>query len=307
MNLKSFEEYLDAPFGINKFEAIEFEELRSYLNERDNLNQVIKNFFKTLKEGNDHISLQTIRDGHEFHLDQIVLANEIIQSKDPFDVLDKQKCSIKLAGLQNSCKEIKSFSNQMYKKYGFALFSNMYITPEGDNNCYTYHVDPHKVFFIHLKGEKNWFFPKEDNQSAFFPEVFDVNENQEYKEVENKLIKQNDSFAISKGIVHKAENVGNETAVHITFPMAQTDQFLLLKSLVNSFMKKFMNEIENNQPDQEPEEVRKMLLNLLDDLDSKNEFMKFKTNYMFRNLYNAKLGRPYAKNVKDRYENIFFK
>jgi len=306
MIIKSIDEYLNAPFGINEFAAKEFEKLRMFLLDHSNLEKIIKSHLKQLRSGDEHLSLQTILNGHEYNLDKNVLMDELIESTDLFSTLERQKCSLKLAGLQKTCPEIEELSVEIYKKYQLALFSNMYISPPGNTNCYTYHVDPHKVFFLHIKGQKKWYFPKEKGEYVFFPEVFDVNENQDYIDIEEKVISPGESFSISKGIVHKAEIYSSDVTVHITFPMAQPDSFLLLRSILRSVIKKYENEHHLNSHQLSLEGIKLNLLETLKTLSPAKEQKKFQADYMFRNLYNFKKGRPYGSKAKEEYEKLFF-
>lgn len=305
MTLKSFQDILDAKFGLIKIDSKELDDLKNYLLDLKNLNSLIKQHFLLLKKGSDHASLQLVLSGESVGIDQMKVINNSLESDSIIDYLSSLPCSVKLAGLQNSDGEIKKLSQYVFKKYGIALFSNMYISPPGDKFCYTYHVDPHKVFFLHLLGVKRWYFPMDKNgEHVFFPEIFEKDQNQVYQDVKTIDFKPGDMYYNSKGIVHKAENLSDETVIHVTFPMNQPDMFNFMKTFIkdsinlSSFEKKKVKELND-------EELYSLLVNKFKDVDINRHIKSFIIKNKMKNLYVSQLGRPHSGKSKDEYERLF--
>ncbi len=140
-------------------------------------------------------------------------------------------CSIKITGLQLVSPEIRSLTQFVFEKFGFAMTCNLYLTPAGEKNCFTYHIDPHKVFILQIWGQKLWHFPldQQTHRHIFSPEVITAEEHQNHSKTFDLLIEKGQGIAISKGILHKAIQTGTGPSIHLSFAGLQPDVYDFFK------------------------------------------------------------------------------
>lgn len=306
--IDNFRDLLNAGFGVKTLDIKEINDLYNTICNEEPIEEMIRNHCAYYLKKPDFVDIQTITKGNSYQVDKTDFVKQILKAENPFDIINQMPCTLKLAGLQVTSPAIKSFLRAVYKKFKISIFSNMYISPPGDTQGYTYHVDPHKVFMIHLRGVKRWFYPIDrQGDYHYFPEIFDSSKNQSFENVQEVDYKPGDIKYTSKGIVHKAINLGTEPVVHCTFPLNQTDNFYLFKEYMSQISDFSVTELNNVQLCKNEDEVKKILKKRFDTFKIKKIVSGHKLKAEMKNLFILKNGRPYSPSAIVNYQKLFLK
>lgn len=134
---------------------------------------------------------------------------------------------------------------------GFAFLTNMYVTPEGNNQGFGKHNDNKDVFIIQLAGRKKWYLQKSTFPlplrhqcvgRSHEPSADTVTVPDE--EIESLVLEPGDLLFVPRGYVHWAQTMKNTTSMHWTLSATLNSEWT---TFLDAFLDSFLFEPEEEE------------------------------------------------------------
>jgi hypothetical protein len=145
--------------------------------------------------------------------------------------------TIILPQLHDSIFNLGEFCRALEEVLSCHMQTNIYLTPqvseEGEaNQGFPPHYDNHDVFVMQISGSKAWRIYGTAVATPFRGERFEVGRHEPGEVTQEFTLNPGDCLYLPRGIMHDAENVGEEPSLHITVGMiTKTWADLLLESI----------------------------------------------------------------------------
>jgi ribosomal protein L16 Arg81 hydroxylase len=123
--------------------------------------------------------------------------------------------TIILPHLHESLFALGEFCRSLEEVFSCHVQTNIYLTPSG-NQGFPPHYDSHDVIVMQISGLKAWHLYETRVETPYRGEGFQVATHQPGDVTHEFTLKPGDCLYLPKGIMHDAENVGDEPSLHIT-------------------------------------------------------------------------------------------
>ena len=123
--------------------------------------------------------------------------------------------TIILPHLHESLFQLGEFSRSMEEIFSCHIQTNIYLTPSG-NQGFPPHYDNHDVFIMQISGAKAWRLYDMPVGTPFRGERFQLDTHKPGEVRQEFTLHAGDCVYIPRGLMHDAENVGDEPSLHIT-------------------------------------------------------------------------------------------
>lgn len=107
------------------------------------------------------------------------------------------------------------FCHHMEMQFSTGVQTNIYLTPPGQQGFNT-HYDDHDVFVIQIQGEKRWRLFDKPLDNPYRGEGFHPSKFKPGDVKEEFVLKAGDCVYVPRGLMHDAQNSGEEPSLHIT-------------------------------------------------------------------------------------------
>jgi hypothetical protein len=145
--------------------------------------------------------------------------------------------TIILPHLHDSMANLGEFCRSLEEVFSCHVQTNIYLTPRVNedgsaNQGFPPHYDNHDVFVMQISGRKAWRLYGTPVETPYRGEQFDVATHQAGEVTESFTLEPGDCLYLPRGLMHDAENVGEEPSLHITVGLiTKTWADLLLESI----------------------------------------------------------------------------
>jgi ribosomal protein L16 Arg81 hydroxylase len=123
--------------------------------------------------------------------------------------------TIILPHLHESLFQLGEFCRSLEEIFSCHVQTNIYLTPSG-NQGFPPHYDNHDVFVMQISGAKAWRLYDMPVGTPFRGEKFQVAAHAAGEVRQEFTLRAGDCVYIPRGLMHDAENVGDEPSLHIT-------------------------------------------------------------------------------------------
>jgi lysine-specific demethylase/histidyl-hydroxylase NO66 len=123
--------------------------------------------------------------------------------------------TIVLNELHDSIPELGAFCRAVEEAFSSQVTTNVYLTPPA-NQGFPPHYDNHDVFVLQISGRKLWRLWETAADTPYRGERFEHSGFQAEKVSREFILGPGDSAYIPRGLMHDAENVGDEPSLHVT-------------------------------------------------------------------------------------------
>ncbi len=123
--------------------------------------------------------------------------------------------TIILPHLHESLFQLGEFARSLEEIFSCHIQTNIYLTPEG-NQGFPPHYDNHDVFVMQISGAKAWRLYDTPVATPYRGERFRLEEHKPSEVRQEFTLRAGDCVYIPRGLMHDAENVGEEPSLHIT-------------------------------------------------------------------------------------------
>ena len=139
--------------------------------------------------------------------------------------------TIILPHLHDSMANLEEFCRSLEEVFCCHVQTNIYLTPPG-NQGFPPHYDNHDVFVMQISGAKAWRLYGTPVETPYRGERFELGHHQAGEPTETFTLEAGDCVYLPRGMMHDAENVGDEPSLHITVGLiTKTWADLLLESV----------------------------------------------------------------------------
>ena len=139
--------------------------------------------------------------------------------------------TIILPHLHDSMFNLGEFCRSLEELFSCHVQTNIYLTPSG-NQGFPPHYDNHDVFVMQIGGAKAWRLYGVPIETPYRGEQFEAGRHQPGEVTREFTLNPGDCVYIPRGLMHDAENVGDEPSLHITVGLiTKTWADLLLESI----------------------------------------------------------------------------
>ena len=139
--------------------------------------------------------------------------------------------TIILPQLHESIFKLGEFCRALEEIFSCHVQTNIYLTPSG-NQGFPIHYDNHDVFVMQVSGAKAWRLYGSPVETPFRGERFELGQHDPGPVTQQFTLNPGDCVYVPRGMMHDAENVGEEPSLHITVGMiTKTWADLLLESI----------------------------------------------------------------------------
>lgn len=144
--------------------------------------------------------------------------------------------TIVLPQLHDSMFNLSEFCRALEEVFSCHMQTNIYLTPRSDdgtgNQGFPPHYDNHDVFVMQISGAKAWRLYGVPVETPFRGEQFEPGRHEAGPVTQEFTLSAGDCVYIPRGLMHDAENVGDEPSLHITAGLiTKTWADLLLESI----------------------------------------------------------------------------
>ena len=123
------------------------------------------------------------------------------------------------------------FCRALENIFSLRVQANVYLTPPGSQGFGT-HYDDHDVFILQISGSKRWRFFQKPIPNPYKGEKYQRGSHTPSDEKRECVLGAGDSIYIPRGLMHEAENYGDQPSLHITVGLlAKTWADLMLEAL----------------------------------------------------------------------------
>jgi lysine-specific demethylase/histidyl-hydroxylase NO66 len=123
--------------------------------------------------------------------------------------------TIVLNELHDSIPELGAFCRAVEEAFSSQVTTNVYLTPPA-NQGFPPHYDNHDVFVLQISGRKLWRLWETAAETPYRGERFELSGFEAEKVSREFVLGPGDSAYIPRGVMHDAENVGDEPSLHVT-------------------------------------------------------------------------------------------
>ncbi len=123
--------------------------------------------------------------------------------------------TIILPHLHDSLFQLGEFCRSLEELFSCHVQTNIYLTPSG-NQGFPPHYDNHDVFVMQISGRKAWRLYGTPVTTPYRGERFRVDTHIPSDVTQEFTLAPGDCVYIPRGLMHDAENVGDEPSLHIT-------------------------------------------------------------------------------------------
>jgi len=123
--------------------------------------------------------------------------------------------TIILPHLHDSMFNLEEFCRSLEEVFSCHVQTNIYLTPPG-NQGFPPHYDNHDVFVMQIAGAKAWRLYGTPVETPYRGEQFDSGSHVAGDPTETFTLSAGDCVYLPRGLMHDAENVGDEPSLHIT-------------------------------------------------------------------------------------------
>ncbi|HEV2866695.1 MAG TPA: cupin domain-containing protein [Allosphingosinicella sp.] len=123
--------------------------------------------------------------------------------------------TIILPHLHDSLFNLGEFCRSLEEVFSCHVQTNIYLTPSG-NQGFPPHYDNHDVFVMQISGAKAWRLYGAPVETPYRGEQFELSRHEPGEVTETFTLSAGDCVYIPRGLMHDAENVGEEPSLHIT-------------------------------------------------------------------------------------------
>ena len=230
---------------------------------------------------------------NQYHLNQLL--------KD-ISAPDTVPSSFRMRNVQKISPEIRKISSILEDVYKRDIFCNLYYTPAATRNCFDFHADHQETYIYQLQGKKEWMFPLNSSgeyyrflrEGALNPE--------EVNKLQTKVIlmEEGKQIQIPYGYVHKAEMIGTEPSIHLTFATREMNQKFVLNEILNQMIIK--SNLQDTQLEKINEsDIEKLIIHMKDTFSSLSvgELVEsVKKKEFIESVKSKKYGRFYPHGLK---------
>lgn len=123
--------------------------------------------------------------------------------------------TIILPHLHESLFQLGEFARSLEEVFSCHVQTNIYLTPQG-NQGFPPHYDNHDVFIMQISGAKAWRLYDTPVATPYRGERFKLDLHKPSEVRQEFTLHAGDCVYIPRGLMHDAENVGEEPSLHIT-------------------------------------------------------------------------------------------
>jgi lysine-specific demethylase/histidyl-hydroxylase NO66 len=128
--------------------------------------------------------------------------------------------TIILPHLHDSLPGLGHFCRALEEVFTCHVQTNVYLTPRSEggaaNQGFPPHYDNHDVFVMQVSGSKAWRLYGTPVQTPYRGERFELGRHETGDPTEEFTLGPGDCLYLPRGLMHDAENVGDEPSLHIT-------------------------------------------------------------------------------------------
>jgi len=144
--------------------------------------------------------------------------------------------TIILPQFHESMFKLGEFCRALEEVFSCHMQTNIYLTPRSEdgtgNQGFPPHYDNHDVFVLQISGAKAWRIYGTPVATPFRGEQFEIGRHEAGPVTREFTLKAGDCLYLPRGLMHDAENVGDEPSLHITAGLiTKTWADLLLESI----------------------------------------------------------------------------
>ena len=133
--------------------------------------------------------------------------------------------------LDRNDASLARFCRALEHVFSLRVQANVYLTPPESQGFGT-HYDDHDVFILQISGSKRWRFFQKPIPNPYKGEKYQRGSHTPSNEQRECVLRAGDSLYIPRGLMHEAENYGDQPSLHITVGLlAKTWADLMLEAL----------------------------------------------------------------------------
>jgi ribosomal protein L16 Arg81 hydroxylase len=179
-----------------------------------------------LREGMIDLTSQKKRMSRDDYVDEGGRVSRIAIAEEYLD-----GATIILPQFHDSIFKLGEFCRALEEVFSCHMQTNIYLTPSG-NQGFPIHYDNHDVFVMQVSGAKAWRLYGVPVETPFRGERFELGQYEPGPISQEFTLKPGDCVYLPRGMMHDAENVGDEPSLHITVGLiTKTWADLLLESV----------------------------------------------------------------------------
>jgi lysine-specific demethylase/histidyl-hydroxylase NO66 len=190
--------------------------------------QILDDFINSadLREGMIDLTSQKNRISRDAYIDESGRVSRIAVAEEYLD-----GATIILPQFHESIFKLGEFCRAVEEIFSCHVQTNIYLTPSG-NQGFPIHYDNHDVFVMQVSGAKAWRLYGVPVETPFRGERFELGQHEPGEVTQEFTLNPGDCVYVPRGMMHDAENVGDEPSLHITVGMiTKTWADLLLESI----------------------------------------------------------------------------
>ena len=133
--------------------------------------------------------------------------------------------------LDRNDASLARFCRALEHVFSLRVQANVYLTPPGSQGFGT-HYDDHDVFILQISGSKRWRFFQKPILNPYKGEKYQRGSHTPSNDKRECVLSAGDSIYIPRGLMHEAENYGDQPSLHVTVGLlAKTWADLMLEAL----------------------------------------------------------------------------
>jgi len=190
--------------------------------------QILDDFINSadLREGMIDLTSQKNRISRDAYIDDSGRVSRVAVAEEYLD-----GATIILPQFHDSIFKLGEFCRALEEVFSCHVQTNIYLTPSG-NQGFPIHYDNHDVFVMQVSGAKAWRLYGVPVEIPFRGEQFQLGQHDPGPVTQQFTLNPGDCVYVPRGMMHDAENVGDEPSLHITVGMiTKTWADLLLESI----------------------------------------------------------------------------
>lgn len=190
--------------------------------------QILDDFINSadLREGMIDLTSQKNRISRDAYIDDSGRVSRVAVAEEYLD-----GATIILPQFHESIFKLGEFCRAVEEIFSCHVQTNIYLTPSG-NQGFPIHYDNHDVFVMQVSGAKAWRLYGVPVETPFRGERFELGQHEPGPVTQEFTLNPGDCVYVPRGMMHDAENVGDEPSLHITVGMiTKTWADLLLESI----------------------------------------------------------------------------
>ncbi|MEA3046948.1 MAG: bifunctional lysine-specific demethylase and histidyl-hydroxylase [Sphingomonadales bacterium] len=163
-----------------------------------------------LREGMIDLTSQKNRISRDDYIDEQGRVSRVAVAEEYLD-----GATIILPQFHDSIFKLGEFCRALEEVFSCHVQTNIYLTPSG-NQGFPIHYDNHDVFVMQVSGAKAWRLYGVPVETPFRGEQFQLGQHEPGPVSQEFTLNPGDCVYVPRGMMHDAENVGEEPSLHIT-------------------------------------------------------------------------------------------